>query len=430
VSDRKVSQGDCIQEMKEMEESSVDAVVTDPPYGLAFMGKDWDDFEPKEFQEFCHEWGEQALRVLKPGGHLLAFCGTRTYHRMVVGLEDAGFEIRDQIAWMYGSGFPKGQDISKAIDKHKDEYDNRKELGENPNSREKLKEGYKHGNGDTFKADYDPITAPDSDEAGRWSGWNTSLKPGHEPVVVAQKPKQGTYAENVLEHGVGGLNIDACRISTDSDLKRPARKGKGTVGNFSDYVQDDGLYGSDGGRWPANVVLDEGAAQLLDQQSGDVGGRWGKSSDTDTSKNSMFNAGQKGNVEDFIGDSGGASRFFYSAKARKTERNAGLNGTDNDIATLKPINLMRWLTRLVTLEDGTVLDPFAGSGTTGCAAEVEGFNYTLIEKRERFAEKIIPLRCDYWSQPENWDELKDHEEIPSTKQKRNGSLNDFAETCS
>lgn len=330
--------------MQDMEANSVDAVVSDPPYGLAFMDRSWDDFEPKEYQAFCQKWGEAALHVLKPGAHLLAFSGTRTYHRMVTGLEDAGFTIRDQIAWMYGNGFPKGKDLGKAA-------------------------------------------------GGTWDGWNTSLKPAHEPVVVAQKPKQGTYAENVLEHGVGGLNIDGCRIPVGSEGKAKferrniGRQDKQKYGDFEkDGTKQVGV--TDEGRWPPNVVLDEQAAAQLDEQCED------------------------------------ASRFFYCGKAGRSERNAGLD-EDNDIATLKPLSVMRWLVRLVTPEDGVVLDPFAGSGTTACAAVIEGMDYILIEKRDRFANEIAPQRIDYWSKPEHWEELKDHNELPDQTEMRNGKIDEF-----
>src|SRR6056297_1359182 len=195
----KIIQGDCIQKMAEMDENSIDAVVTDPPYGLAFMGKSWDDFKPKEFQEFSYDWGKQALRVLKPGGYILAFCGTRTYHRMVVGLEDAGFEIKDQIDWLYGSGFPKGHDISKAIDKKLGKEDEREEIGEKEiagGMHRNDKYGWKDTDGDITKSS--KITAPATSQAKKYSGFNTALKPAHEPIVVAQKPREGTYAENVL----------------------------------------------------------------------------------------------------------------------------------------------------------------------------------------------------------------------------------------
>lgn len=473
-----IIQGDCIEEMKQMEEESVDAVVTDPPYGLAFMGKSWDDFEPKEFQNFCEEWGKQALRVLKPGGYLLAFCGTRTYHRMVVGLEDAGFDIKDQIDWMYGQGFPKSHDISKAIDKHFDKEDEREVVGEKPYDintnvqggkfsveSENKREGYIKGK----------IKEPATPQAKNWQGWGTALKPSHEPIVVAQKPRENTYAENVLKYGVGGLNIDGCRIGTEEISQHGRSESENVAMSGKNYSEEEGCRSWEG-RWPANVVLDPQAAEMLDRQSGflDTGGQ------TLGKRDSEGLYGLKGhtNVSYSDEDGGGASRFFktvgfnsseisdlrffYSAKAHKSERNAGLEeledvnmgqsggarqklkeGEDeyqqedpsvglnkikkvkNDIATLKPINLMRWLVRLVTPEDGTVLDPFAGSGTTGCACEIDDFDYILIEKRERFANLIAPKRCEYWSNPENWKELKDHEEVPDTEELRNGKLNDF-----
>jgi len=462
--------GDCIEEMKKLDENSVDAIVTDPPYGLAFMSKKWDKFSPREFQEFSEKWGKEALRVLKSGGYLLAFSGTRTYHRMVVGLEDAGFEIKDTLAWLYGSGFPKSHDISKAIDKHFGKKDEREKIRP-----KKSPDGTKYSDrqpnewkpqGFEEREDYKKDmfeTAPATEEAKKWQGWGTALKPAHEPIVLAQKPREGTYAENVLKHGVGGLNIDGCRIGFESkkDIKQGFSRSK-TVNKAESSVDSFGVDNFDSlssrephdkGRWPANVILDPKAGEMLDEQSGET-----KSSPRPRHNNAKEDTFAYGDYDSSIttgfNDSGGASRFFYCAKAHKSERNAGLEDLEdvnmgqsggarqalkegkkeylqnhiglnkikkvkNDIATLKPINLMRYLIRLVTPPEGTVLDPFAGSGTTGCACEIEGFNYILIEKRERFAKVIAPKRCEYWSNSENWDKLKDHKELPNPRKKKN-----------
>jgi len=447
--------GDCLEEMKELERNSIDSVVTDPPYALAFMGKDWDSLKPKEYQEFSQEWGEQALRVLKPGAYLLAFSGTRTYHRMVVGLEEAGFEIKDQIEWLYGSGFPKSLDISKAVDSHLDKEDEREVVGE--------KELWGHntgkGRGGQYANDYAPktgkrekqdITAPATPEARKWNGWGTALKPAHEPIVLAQKPREGTYAENVLEYGVGGLNIDESRIKTKGEKPRGSgneAEGTNAYGDFG------GLEGEsitpDEGRWPANVVLNPKAAAMLDEQSG-VRESGFMNQKVEGGDFNVYGKHYERQAGPTYGDSGGASRFFYCAKAHKSERNAGLEDLEektvqeyrsirsergkgydeaskakNDIATLKPINLMRYLVRLVTPPDGTVLDPFAGSGTTGCACEIEGFDYILIEKRGRFANLIAPKRCEYWSREENWDDLKEHRELENPKEKRTEKLDSY-----
>ena len=334
---------DCVVAMKEMADNSVDSIVTDPPYGLEFMGKEWDYDVPNK------EMWKEALRVLKPGGYLLSFAGSRTYHRMVVNIEDAGFEIRDQIMWIYGSGFPKSHNISKAMDK--------------------------------------------TPEAKQWDGWGTALKPAHEPIVVARKPLIGTVVENVLEYGTGGLNLDGCRIGIEGGTSRIDGSNAGKErnklhgGNFG--VQDIGK-----GRFPANVILDEEAGAMLDEQS----------------------------------DSGGASRFFYCAKPSQKERNAGcdhlpekvyapsnqakaelkrgnkeFNAWDgkehterhnhnhvgsnrNHHPTVKPVDLMCYLCRLVTPPEEIVLDPFMGSGTTGVAANMEGFNFIGIEMDEEYIE--------------------------------------------
>ncbi|KKN68695.1 hypothetical protein LCGC14_0448860 [marine sediment metagenome] len=331
--------GDCMQRMEELPSNSIDAIVTDPPYGLGFMSKEWDDIS--KIKLFHHKWAVPALRVLKPGGHILSCGGTRTYHRMVVALEDVGFEIRDCILWLYGSGFPKSQDIAKAIDKKlgvKSEVIGTQTL---PDHR-----------GDNFKQgkrDYTPIeheiTKATSDEAKKWEGWGTALKPAVEPVCLARKPlKEKTVASNVMHHGTGGLNIDASRIGEE-----------------------------DNGRYPSNVILDEEAAALLDNQADPTQSR----RDVLTSKPGQIYGGGDG-LPSFTGlygfdDSGGPSRFFYTAKASKAER----KGSNHP--TIKPLDLMKYLVRLITPPGGTVLDPFAGSGTTLEAAYQLGFNAIGIE---------------------------------------------------
>ena len=370
--------GDCLEVLRALPDASVDAVVTDPPYGINFMGKAWDgaaiaqaavsgvdhtktrersasmhagsyDLSAtgnRAFQAWATEWAAECLRVLKPGGHLLAFGGTRTWHRLACAIEDAGFEVRDSIAWMYGSGFPKSLDVSKAIDKAAGAE--REVVG----SKIGLP-GYSlapsKGTGDLrfggFGGDGDPereaqITAPATDAAREWSGWGTALKPAHEPIVVARKPLVGTVAANVLEHGTGALNIDGARVGYESgeDKKKMAagvdaiRERGGVMHNSWKNSSD--LSGAnpahENGRWPANVITD-----------GSIDAEW--------------------------------VRYFYSAKASKAERNAGLNAA-NTHPTVKPLALMRYLVRLVTPPGGTVLEPFAGSGTTLAAAILEGFD--------------------------------------------------------
>ena len=454
----KVITGDCIEEMKKLSKNSVDSVVTDPPYGLAFMGKSWDDFSPKEFQEFSQKWGEQALRLLKPGGYLLAFCGTRTYHRLVVGLEDAGFTIKDQIDWLYGQGFPKSHDISKAIDKHFDKEDERENTGE-------LMKGHSEGRNRTYGkngniyGDIEETTAyvtkPATSEAEEWEGWGTALKPAHEPIVVAQKPRDGTYAENCLKWGTGGINIDESRVEHNEPIKKKKAQSGGNKVYRQSGRYEDTTELKPSGRWPANIIHDnseEVRECFPETKSGKAVVGTGKGYAENAS-----GIASTGKITSCFADSGNASRFFYSAKAQKSERNAGLEDLEpekrsskdkmmgdsksfktgsgnerttelkNNIATLKPINLMRWLCRLVTPEDGVVLDPFGGSGTTGCAAVIEGFDYLLIEKRERFAKTIAPKRIEYWSKESNWDELKSHNELPDPVEERNSKLTDYTD---
>jgi len=469
-----------------MPDASVDSIVTDPPYEIGFMGKSWDNAGIAYSVEL---WAE-ALRVLRPGGHLLAFGATRTYHRMAVAIEDAGFEIRDSIHWIYGSGFPKSLDVSKAIDKidaaamrseraqvfqawlrqhitpqeindltqtnmghhltthptqpsvataemfdllrphlpevpaeieamvrqrtiESENFKKREVIGRLDNVPEK-RPGFasdRFGGGGSHSID---ITAPATPEAQRWQGWGTALKPAHEPIVVARKPLIGTVAANVLEHGTGAINVDGCRIEGDvPSVPQPKFGVSDGVYEFGAGEGRNGEMSQASGRWPANIIFDEDAAAELDAMSGTRGASGKASGPTLTGKSTSNSRGQFNGVEDspFYGDTGGASRFFYCAKASKAERNGGLDGlpvqaagsqnmrTDSHSAangmetapaanhhpTVKPIALMRWLIRLVTPPGGTVLDPFLGSGTTAVAAILEGFDWIGCE-----------MTKDYW----------------------------------
>jgi len=402
--------GDCLKELRTMEDNSVDSIVTDPPYGLSFMGKKWDYDVPSV------EIWKECLRVLKPGGHLLSFAGTRTQHRMAVNIEDAGFEIRDMIAWVYGSGFPKSHNIGKAIDKRggvnvgwfgdwlrewrKENNITQKEisklfpsktggltgcvanweLGFNMPTNEQfnlicktfnlpfsnLEEAerevigeYKEGNRETASVmnnnqsgfSSGNITAPATEEAKKWEGWGTALKPALEPITVARKPFKGTVANNVLKWGTGGINIDESRVGTEKTV---------TIGRNSGGTYDIGLNNPDfrkenTGRFPANLIHD-GSDEVVD----------------------------------LLNDS---ARFFYCAKASKSERNEGCEELEkgNNHATVKPTKLMQYLVRLVTPKDGTVLDPFMGSGSTGLACQNTGRGFIGIEKEEEYI-KIAKAR--------------------------------------
>ncbi len=335
-----VLHGNSLEVLKTLEDNSVDSIVTDPPYELGFMGKKWDSTGIA----YNVELWKECLRVLKPGGHLLAFGGTRTYHRMACAIEDAGFEIRDCIQWIYGSGFPKSHDISKAIDKK-------------------------------FGAD------PATPEAKQWEGWGTCLKPANEPIVLARKPlSEKTIADNVLKWGTGGLNIDGCRIGTDI-VGWGGRPSSGYSGGLD--ADTSGKPRPVEGRFPANVILDEEAGALLDKQSG-----ISRSSDKPRRNNNADNHdnyncfGKYGNITTTgYSDTGGASRFFYCAKASRKERGEG-----NNHPTVKPIKLIEYLVTLITPPNGIVLDPFFGSGTTGIAAVNLGFNYIGIELDEQYVE--------------------------------------------
>lgn len=374
--------GDCLVELARIPDASVDAVVTDPPYGLGFMGKGWDIHTPLDFERFCEAWARECFRILKPGGHLLAFGGSRTWHRLAAGIEDAGFEMRDSIAWLYGSGFPKSMDVSKAIDKAAGAT--REVIGKSAGMSSL---GVMHDDAWIAAGSALDVTAPATDAAREWEGWGTALKPAFEPIVVARKPLgEKTVAANVLAHGTGALNIDASRIHTEGSEARAytvARTAPGADQNRTGKTKQEGvIYEGEtkAGRWPANVILDESQAAALDVQTGTKMSRGhtprsrkGASADA---VYALGHAGQASIVEAHAESDGGASRFFYVAKAPKSERPI-VDGTAHP--TVKPLALMRWLIRLVTPPGGCVVDPFAGSGTTLEAAYLEGFESIGVE---------------------------------------------------
>lgn len=325
--------------LKDADSCSVDSIITDPPYGLSFMGKRWDYDVPSV------EIWKECLRVLKPGGHLLAFAGTRTQHRMAVRIEDAGFEIRDLIAWVYGSGFPKSLDVSKAIDKAAGAE--REVVGIDHEWIRRV--GQNHGKSGTYTdkchgsvgPNGGKITAPATPAARQWSGWGTALKPALEPITVARKPLVGTVAENVLRWGTGALNVDGCRIP---GVKPQVTQGVNSNASSFRVAKERRISGNPNeGRWPANLIHD-GSEELCE----------------------------------LLGD---AACFFYCAKASKADRDE-----QNIHPTVKPTDLMRYLCRLVTPPNGIILDPFMGSGSTGKAAIKEGFNFIGIEKNPEYFE--------------------------------------------
>jgi DNA modification methylase len=410
--------GDCREVLATLPDGSVDAVVSDPPYGLSFMGKRWDYDVPS-----VEVW-QQCLRVLKPGGHLLAFAGTRTQHRMACRIEDAGFEIRDMIAWVYGSGFPKSLDVSKAIDKGTGEnrarqlrftewmrstgitaeqinaatnsnmashyltdkqqpaiatadmfdamrpylpevpeeierlvaertgiewtaYKQREVVGKGTGAISTRKE-LKNDKGTVWGADSSEfdITAPATEAAKQWQGWGTALKPALEPVTLARKPLEGTVAANVLQYGTGAINVDGCRVCDGSETgnAKPlyvANNANRVYGN----CMGGGAWDNTAGRWPANFIHD--------------GSR------------------------EATGILGEEARFFYCPKTSQSERGKG-----NNHPTVKPIDLMRYLCRMVTPPGGVVLDPFAGSGSTLLAARREGFRAIGIELNPEYCQII------------------------------------------
>jgi DNA modification methylase len=466
--------GDCIEVMQLMEACSIDAVVCDPPYGIGFMGHEWDQpgvemragpgkrEQPpapgrtaprsagsmeagkydlsltanQRFQAWCEAWACEAFRVLKPGGHMLVSGGTRTYHRLTSGIENAGFEIRDSLIWGYGQGFPKSLDVAKAIEAEARPIIRRWFLGP-----------YGSALADARASELLTAIVARAEAQETHAGEGTALKPGWEPIVVARRPLTGTVVQNVLEHGTGALNIDGCRIGTgdggdrDGEATATARYSAEGSTNFAATPGPRG--GASNGRWPANVALSHAedcngecvagcpVAELDAQsgllKSGDANVRRESGGDRAGNRSAAYGAESRAAGTEIVsyGDQGGASRFFYCAKASRAERNAGLDdfalakphdnaghehadgrpwdipgsrstARANSHPTVKPIELMRWLVRLVTPPGGVVLDPFTGSGTTGCAAVREGFDFIGIEREAKYA-AIARARIAWWA---------------------------------
>jgi site-specific DNA-methyltransferase (adenine-specific) len=357
-----IHHGDCREVMATLDAESVDAIVSDPPYGLSFMGKGWDHGVPGV------EFWTEALRVAKPGAHLLAFGGTRTYHRLACAIEDAGWEIRDCVMWVYGSGFPKSHNLK-----------------------------------------------------GEWQGWGTALKPAWEPIIVARKPLVGTVAENVLTHGTGGINVDGCRVGIDgSDLEQMSgRSGKRTSPHLLQGMPATSWEPTASGRWPANLIHD-GSEEVVGLFPQTMSGSGLRRPQDWKSRNAYGYSKSVNGASDYQrdADSGSAARFFYCAKASKADRDEGCEGLPQTIKqsvahgdkrhgtlpytnepremnprprgnhhpTVKPADLMRYLCRLVTPPGGVVLDPFTGSGSTGKGAVLEGFRFIGIEREAEYVE--------------------------------------------
>ena len=429
----KVFHGSNLDVLPHLPDNSVDAIVTDPPYELGFMGKKWDN----SGIAYSVELWTECLRVLKPGGHLLAFSGSRTYHRMVVAIEDAGFEIRDMVSWISNKTFPKSQNISIALDKAAKAMTHRGQmfaLGHNTSADKQLPNDRQVG-------DHEPIT----DEAKKWVGWGTGLKPTVEPIVMARKPLIGTMAENVLEWGVGGLNIDASRIGYENEqvnfdaIQKGNIYGSGKIYGQAKQNEVTSLYKS-AGRWPANVVFDEECAELLNEQSGITSSVASNRGDINIGHMAGYGDSDAGVVQRTStirghNDSGGASRFFYVARASKSDRNEGLENLPAVMArnyaqdqttldtmpfgklpkqnfhpTVKPTDLMRYLIKLVTPAGGVVLDPFTGSGSTGKAALLDGYQFLGIEMTDDYL-PIIQGRLDWAEQQATQADKKENEKL-------------------
>lgn len=391
MQDYEIINADCIEAMQEMPDGCVDAIVTDPPYGLAFMGANWDHNVPS-----VAYWSE-CLRVAKSGAHLLCFGGTRTFHRLMCAIEDAGWEIRDTIMWVYGSGFPKSMDVGKAIDKalgaRREKVPATGGLTNNRNLNDD--NWHKIGQRNPVMDSLTPVT----EESARWQGWGTCLKPAWEPIIVARKPLDGTVAHNVMTYGTGAINIDGCRVPTNDKLGGGMKGHGGISGAFdrpwmhdeqaqADFVKRKKANAAKSeslGRFPANLVHD-GSQEVLElfpdtgKSSGGGMHTRGTAGEETTNTYGSYTGGTATKSVG-IGDSGSAARFFYCAKASKRDRGEG-----NDHPTVKPNALMRWLVRLVCPQGGTVLDPFMGSGSTGVACMQEGMRFVGIDMDEHYCD--------------------------------------------
>lgn len=452
---------DCLNVLKTMESNSIDSVITDPPYGISFMAKKWDYDVPSV------ELWKEVLRVMKPGATLLCFAGSRTQHRMAVNIEDAGFILKDTIMWLYGSGFPKATDISKQIDKIKGVWKEREVIGkakgvgkQNPKWN-----GVEGGRSQNYlKPEYN-VTKPATEEAEKWDGWKShGLKPAYEPVIMAMKPNEGSYAQNALKWGVSGVNIDECRISWDENdpNKRP---------NSKNHIRKSGVYGGSSlfesktrhlsdygigidyskGRYPANVILSHHPeCEYLGMKKVKAHTIGNKSKERLSSSNGILDIKERNNIFDYskngkeevenwnchedcptkilddqsgeILTGGSASRFFYCAKATKSERNKGVE--KNQHPTVKPIKLMEYLCKLISMPEKTiVLDPFMGSGTTGIACINVGLDFIGIERKREYFE-IAQARLDYIKEEiiDKPKKAKDAIEIFFGKGEKNASL--------
>lgn len=450
----KVLQGDCREVLKQYDAETFDAVVTDPPYGLSkqpdmrevlahwlagddykstgggFMGKEWDSFVPGPAT-----WAE-VFRVLKPGAHALVFAGSRTHDLMATALRLAGFEIRDTIMWLYGSGFPKSHDVAKAIDKAAGVE--REVIGPTKGA------GSSNTNSlGIFNDTYD-ITAAATPAAKQWDGWGTALKPAFEPVIVARKPTPLTVAANVQKYGTGAINIDGCRVPTGGESV--------TINRWTDGAKPfgggagHGYEGSenDAGRWPANIIHD--GSDEVTQGMPETGG--GKASNRGECSGNIYGGGNgpsgSAGIRGHDDAGGNAARYFYTAKASKLDREEGLEhlqlrtlhrvnagGLENEPrfapierknihATVKPTDLMRYLVRLVSPAGSTILDPFAGSGSTGKAAMIEGVNFVGVELDVTHCE-IASARIA-WAAGLTPEQLHDEPETAQNSGPRQGSL--------
>jgi len=419
-----IYQGDCTDLLKQLDDNSIDSIVTDPPYGWSFMGKKWDYDIPS-----IDIW-QECLRVLKPGGHILSACGTRTYHRMAVAIEDAGFEIRDIIAYIYGSGFPKSLNIGKAVDKMTG--NERKVIGTKETGADKPNgKGTLQLSKNTFTDEYGKTVFNLTKGNSPYEGYGTALKPAMELFCLARKPlSENNIASNVMKWGTGGINIDGCRVETDDNLAKEwnRNQSKSADKSYSGKYGDINLNAyKQTARFPANIIhdgSDDVVGLFPNVKTGNI-----KPHEQNLNKDLIqFNKAEE-ITSSFIGDNGSAARFFYCAKASKAERNMGCEGLEcneenlqgldtrgrtlvredgsktlverwkgtpsaNNHPTVKPIALMKYLCRLITPPQGIVLDPFAGSGSTLIAAKQEGFNYIGFELEPEYIE-IARARLNY-----------------------------------